>query len=129
MIIELIDRQKVIARLSNFKLAELLKRPFQKIMLKMQADIAKYPPPRTGSSYVRTGTLGRRWTTAPIVISGLNAKVVNNTKYGPYVQSAKNQAWMHAGRWQTDEDVMKANEKTALDLVDKAIEEYLNVGS
>jgi hypothetical protein len=62
------------------------------------------------SSYRRTGTLGRRWTKKVTTSAeGILGVVGNNTVYAPWVQSSRFQAWMHRGRWQTDEQVMERN--------------------
>lgn len=57
--------------------------------------------------YRRTGQLGRAWT---VEMRGrgwdTSAVVGNSTPYGPYVQSAQNQAQYHSGRWRTDQQVV-----------------------
>jgi hypothetical protein len=86
--------------------------PMQRAVLRLQRDMADYPPKRAGSSYVRTGTLGRRWTTKVDRTSdGLQGKIGNNTAYGPFVQSKRFQASVHRGRWQTDAQVAERNER------------------
>lgn len=83
-------------------------------------DIADYPPQRSGSSYIRTLDLGRFWTSAQYEIhastggiTGVIGNAVRSRKtgraYGPYVQSEEDQAYMHRGRWQTDEMVAVRN--------------------
>lgn len=70
-------------------------------LLALIPDLARYPSPPAGSTYVRTGTLGRLWTTAQPVwaASGtglaFSATLGNATPYGPYVQDPGSQApWM-----------------------------------
>lgn len=81
-----------------------------KILMLMGTYAAKYPPPPPGSTYRRTRTLGRLWTTSdPVVtVSGklLNARIGNATPYGPYVQDEDLQAKVHRGRWQTTKEVI-----------------------
>lgn len=81
-------------------------RPMQRAVYLLQNRMANYPAQRAGSSYVRTGTLGRRWTTqideTPNKVIG---RVGNNTEYAPWVQSRQFQAGIHRGRWQTEQDV------------------------
>lgn len=82
-------------------------------------DIAEYPPAPSGSSYRRTGNLGRAWTSAQYEVSvntgGITGVIGNAVRdrrgraYGPYVQSEEEQAWMHRGRWATDEMVAERN--------------------
>jgi hypothetical protein len=82
-------------------------------------DIAEYPPPPSGSSYRRTLNLGRAWTSAQYEIhastGGITGVIGNAVRdrrgraYGPYVQSAEDQANVHRGRWSTDEMVAERN--------------------
>lgn len=82
-----------------------------------------YPPQRSGSSYVRTGTLGRRWVTEPVkhIAEGLQGTIGNNTPYGPWVQSSAFQAYMHRGRWQTDQDVVREEQQFIIRLFENAV--------
>lgn len=103
-----------------------LEPPMQRAVLRLQRDMADYPPARPGSSYVRTGTLGRRWTTkVDRLANGVRGRVGNNTKYAPFVQSKQFQRPLFKGRWQTDEQVLQRNlpaiEKDFNDAVEKAI--------
>lgn len=101
--------------------------PMQRAVLRLQRDMADYPPQRPGSSYVRTGTLGRRWTTQVTRSGdGLQGKIGNNTVYGPFVQSQRFQASVHRGRWQTDEDVVRRNEQRIIDDFQQAIQRALD---
>jgi len=81
-----------------------------RILLVLGGYAAVYPAPPPGSTYRRTGTLGRLWTssTPSISIAGsvLNARLGNATPYGPYVQDPDRQAKVHRGRWQTTDDVV-----------------------
>ncbi len=68
-----------------------------------------YPPQRTGSSYRRTGTLGRSWFTRT---EGRGADMVGHVEsagatapYNRRVQDRTRQAFMHVGRWQTAQTV------------------------
>ena len=64
--------------------------------------LGKYPPKPHGSTYVRTGTLGRRWQhTVNEFSGGIRAILSNPTEYMPYVQDEVMQAKVHRGRWPT----------------------------
>jgi hypothetical protein len=71
-------------------------------------DLARYPPEPAGSSYRRTGTLGRLWGIAmpdfATIPTGFEGTLVNNTPYGEFVQG-EDQAWMHSGRWEPAEAI------------------------
>lgn len=108
---------------------------------RVRTQIAVYPPPpsnyrmvwkserqrrwffaalRSGQisvPYRRTGTLGRRWTTAVTVSPAEIRGVVGNvTAYGPFVQSQESQANVHQGRWRTAERVAQEMEPAIQDL-------------
>lgn len=73
--------------------------PLRKAAMALVGALARYPSPPSGSTYVRTGTLGRAWTQQG---AGLRYVVGNNVRYATYVQGPE-QAWMHRGRWLTAE--------------------------
>lgn len=107
---------------------DILEPPMQRAVLRLQRDMAEYPPQRPGSSYVRTGTLGRRWTTQVTRSGdGLTGKIGNNTVYAPFVQSARFQAAVHRGRWNnTDEATLERNRQRIVDDFDNAIQRALD---
>ena len=87
----------------------------------IQNQMANYPPAIAGSSYRRTGTLGRRWTMVVNQYPGMIAtEVGNNTKYAPWVQSDQFQAKVHAGRWKTDVQVLRDNTSSILRILESA---------
>lgn len=93
-------------------IGDMLRKPMDKALFKLQNRMAMYPPPPPGSTYRRTGTLGRRWTTGrreiPIANSQrIEGRVGNNTSYGPFVQAKQFQHRIHRGRWPDDEQVAK----------------------
>lgn len=95
------------------------RKPMTQSLALLVDDIAEYPAPPPNSSYRRTGNLGRAWTSAQYEIdvnAGGATGVIGNAvrdrrgrSYGPYVQSAEQQASVHQGRWQTDEQVATRN--------------------
>jgi hypothetical protein len=104
---------KLFAKLDRAQAISTLRPPMQRSVYRLQRDMAQYPPARPGSSYIRTGTLGRRWTTQVTeTADGLTGKTGNNTSYGPFVQSQMFQAAVHQGRWQTDQQVMDRNRES-----------------
>ncbi len=84
-------------------------------------DLQTYPPQRTGSSYVRTGTLRRSWS-RDIQGDGLALRgiVGSNSNMAPYnraVQDADQQAPIHRGRWtNTVQNVVSRNESAIQDM-------------
>ena len=61
----------------------------------------KYPPKRPGQKYIRTGRLGRSWSsrgTGNLEVTIRNRAAFKGRFYAPYVVG-DNQSWMHVGRW------------------------------
>lgn len=85
----------------------------------LQADMATYPTQRQ-TTYRRTGTLGRRWTSR-INSDATRGELGNNTPYGPYVQDAQRQAHWFRGYWQTDEDVIHRREPAIRGIFERAM--------
>jgi hypothetical protein len=101
--------QRKLNSIAGASLAQVLRPPMQRAVLLLQSDMADYPPQRSGSSYRRTGTLGRTWTTkVENIPGGVQGKVGNVTEYAPLVQSEQFQSAVHRGRWtNTDEQVLR----------------------
>lgn len=84
----------------------------QALML-LQSKAAVYPPAPSGSTYRRTGTLGRLWTSGRRVVRKMDVysahvvgRVGNATPYVHLVQDPDEQTWYHARTgWQTTEQV------------------------
>ena len=115
-------------RIADAKSEKVLRKPMHRAVLRIQRDMAKYPRQRNMSTtYRRTGTLGRRWTTKVKTSQGGARGVVgNNTRYAPWVQSERFQAGQHRNWWQTDEDVVTDNEDAIVTDFRKAIEDALD---
>ena len=108
MEIQLKGIDELISKLSSINAMKALEPPMHKAMFRLQTPLATYPPAPANSKYVRTGTLGRRWTTDVDVKSDeIIGKVGNNTEYAPRVQSARFQKpiFKRIG-WKTDREVL-----------------------
>lgn len=99
---------EAVQRVGRMQVLDALHAPMQRAVLDVQARMQQYPPQRSGSSYRRTMTLGRRWTSV-VVREGnsLRGTVGNNTRYAPLVQSQMYQARVHRGRWLTDQGAIE----------------------
>ncbi len=126
--IEIKGVDKLQAKLRSVNdLRRVLEPPMQRSVLRLQRDMADYPPPPPRSTYRRTGTLGRRWTTrVQNPPGGLQGKVGNNTRYAPWVQSRRFQAGIHRGRWQTDEQVTERNRQAIIQDFNRTIQRELD---
>lgn len=115
------------ARLSRLQGMRWAVRPMRRSVLLLQNRMATYPPQRPGSRYVRTGTLGRSWTTQVQESSERVVGIVGNkVEYAPWVQSARFQAGIHRGRWQTDEQVAGQSRIEIAELFRQGVEEEAN---
>ena len=104
----------------------ILRPPMQRSVMILQADLAKYPAPRPSSPYVRTGTLGRSWTTRVRTENDrLVGRVGTKVIYAPFVQSQQFQADIHRDRWQTDVQVLERNATRIIRQFESAIEQAL----
>lgn len=128
---------KLYKKLGKVAATQVLEKPMQRGVLRLQRSMQVYPPARSGSKYIRgygfkggprtSEKLGQRWTTRIIKSgNGLTGKVGNNASYGPLVQSSRFQTARHRSTgWTTDERAVKENEKIILDdfarMIDKAL--------
>lgn len=126
MAVQVRGLNEVIALLERIGGPGALRRPMTKAVAHLHREIAQYPPStqanspangyswyergfgtrsRTGRAWPTSETLGRRWT-HEVSGDGRRGVVGNNASYGPFVQSAEQQAAFHAARgWLTDEQV------------------------
>lgn len=86
-------------------------------------ELQTYPTQRTGSSYVRTGTLRRSWSRElqgdGLALRGIVGSNANMAPYNRVVQDADQQAEIHRGRWtNTVQNVVERNERTIQDMFD-----------
>jgi len=112
-------------------ISDILRKPMDRALFRLAEKMSVYPPPPPGSTYRRTGTYGRRWTTASREIrtataTRIEGRIGNNTVYGPVVGSKQFQAKIHKDRWGTDESVAEKEEKWIGDQFDKAMQDRVN---
>ena len=99
--------EQLFRRLNNLQALNVLRAPMNRAVLRIQADMQKYPPKPRTSTYRRTGTLGRSWTSdVTNMAEGVRGRVGNRVKYAPFVQSSMFQRPVHRRRWQTDRIVL-----------------------
>lgn len=84
-------------------------------------DLQTYPPQRTGSNYVRTGTLRRSWSREiqgdGLAMRGIVGSNENMAPYNRLVQDADRQAPIHHGLWtNTVQNVVSRNESAIQDM-------------
>ena len=117
---------ELIRKLGRAEGMKHLRAPMQRAVYRLQARMAQYPAQRPNSSYRRTGTLGRKWTSKIEQGNGIiRGKVGNNASYAPLVQSYQFQARIHRGLWQTDRYVVDTEYRTIVRDFENAISEAL----
>ena len=85
-----------------------------------------YPPPPPGSSYRRTGTLGRGWQPIGPHTTGSQwaAGIVNETDYGEFVMGNR-QATIHQGRWKTVDTIASEQEPQIVARIEAELDRQL----
>lgn len=118
---------ELIAKLGRMAATQVLEPPMQRAVYRLQARMQDYPPAPRNSRYIRTGTLGRRWTTR-ITKSGdgITGTVGNNTAYGPLVQSERFQTRTHKRTgWRTDKNAIDQERAAIVADFEQAIQKAL----
>lgn len=131
MQLELQGVTQLYMKLDNAAADKVLERPMKKALTRIERYMKKYPRPPQNSTYVRTRTLGDRWSVPEAkrvdVMSGaVVGTIANNVWYGPLVQSARFQAKVHQRRWQTDEMAVEATRAEITGDFQKAITDALS---
>lgn len=117
---------KLVRKLGKVEGVNYLRPAMQRAVYRLQARLAQYPAQPPNSTYRRTGTLGRKWTSKVDVGNGIiRGRVGNNTEYAPLVQSYRFQARVHRGRWQTDRYVVDTERRNIERDFKQAIDEAL----
>lgn len=111
--------KELMAALGKVDLASVLEPPLERGITGVVADLATYPPAPTGSTYVRTGTLGRRW----VVTRGtMMRQASNNTDYARLVQDRDEQVAVHRRTgWPTAQGMVEKR----LDAIEQDVETSL----
>ena len=145
--IEIEGLDKLLTKLDGIENLQKIKPALKAGAVHIKGKIAKYPPKSianspsnptgrwyergfgtrtaTGGAYPTSETLGRKWTVASRD-RGFTQVVGNNVSYGPFVQSAEDQAKIHGKRgWKTDQQVADEEADTVLDFVKKEVDKIL----
>ena len=119
---------KKLKRLSAPELTREIEKTTRKAVMYVHGKVPAYPAPPVGSTYKRTGTLGRSINTKVITMgSDVVGLIGSPTPYAPWVISdeaaggAGPQAKVHKGRWYTLQGVVKK----AQDAVNKIFEDMV----
>lgn len=101
------------------------RRSMDKSVKLVQRRQQAYPPAPPSSSYRRTGTLGRRWSTqVRPIIGSVRGEGYNPTPYYPYVQG-EDQAQVHAGRWTATKEQLKKSENEIVEFHKAGLEDAI----
>ena len=130
--------EKTIQRFSSAprKLTELMRKGMEASLEVLHQSVPPYPSEPQGSSYSRTGTLGRslgsgfeggasggKPTVYSITGSGQNVTGTfgTNLKYAKYVIDPDHQAYMHKGRWWTMRNIKDHAYKKVIEVWDNIV--------
>lgn len=82
-----------------------LRQGMRQYLVEVRRELMEYPPPKTPTTYTRTGELRRGWAEASLDISadGTEGTIVNEVPYAGYVQGPRKFKGL-------DEDVIGGNE-------------------
>lgn len=127
MSIEIKGMAELVARLGKLAVIQVIEAPMQRAVYRLQARMQDYPAAPRSSRYIRTGTLGRRWTTRITKSSnGITGTVGNNTAYGPLVQSERFQTRTHKRTgWRTDQNAVDQERAAIVADFEQAIQKAL----
>ena len=93
-------------------------------------EMKQYPAPPDGSTYTRTGTLGKSWSKRiegrGMEITGIVGSNGSIAPYNRYVQDAEYQARIHQGRWTTIQEAAERNRDTIEGFFESRIRAELN---
>ena len=117
-------------------ISNALPRVMKQAVLYGQSQIPGYPAPPDGSTYRRTGTLGRSLTSmqgqAPGALSRVTplgnhtiGAIGTNIRYGPYVIGRDRQARVHRGRWYTLQSVIEDAKGGIVKIIRNGIMKYI----
>lgn len=104
--------------------APILEETSSAALLSLIPDLASYPPQPAGTTYRRTGTLGRTWSAArpefAPLSSGFEASIGNATPYAVYVQGE----WQSKGNahWSTADEVIEQHQAETEGYFDVALQ-------
>lgn len=132
-----VDAKAVQAKLQRgSNLSDSLRTGMKKGVLYVQSQVPGYPAPPAGSTYTRTGTLGRSVTSmqgqAPGALSRVESVgahsigyIGTNIVYAPYVIDENEVAFMHKGRWWTLQNVVKGAVDGVVKIIRAAISDRI----
>jgi len=120
--IEVFGVPEALAKLTPLEQTAFLEGTLFRAATIIQGELAQYPSQPSGTTYRRTGTLGRRWTSRKDTGGDqIAVEVGNNTEYAPYVMGQGTQARWNS-HWQTDAQIAES----ALPTIQTMIQAQIN---
>lgn len=109
-----------------------LKSGMHEAVLYVHSQVPPYPAPPIGSTYIRTGQLGRSITERVEELSqGVAGYIGTNTIYAPWVISSEAvggrgpQARVHQGRWWTLQGVVERSAANVQKIFERVVDDIL----
>lgn len=99
---------------------------FDSTIPQLVADVRTYDaPPVPG--YSRTMNLANSWKyNLKRSFSNASASITSSAPYSGYVRGSTTQAWMHRGRWRTDQQIAADHEHAIIDALENAFSRRIN---
>jgi len=117
---------KAMKKLGKGTAVSMLRKPMRDGLALLKKDRKVYAPERPNQTYARTGRLGKNVRgETQTTQNGLVGRIKNETPYKPYVHQRPDQAWMHRGRWLTDDDIVTRNQAAIVAGFERAIKKAL----
>lgn len=124
--IEIVGLQPLIAKLGKLEdLLSELAEPTRELLELLKLKMQEYPPPPSGSKYIRTYNLRNSWQENIILSGSVLGTLQSDIRYGPYVQDMEQQAAIHQGRWQTIQSVSRETEDEAVEIYESYLKELI----
>jgi len=134
--ITLVGVEALVAKLGRATAAATIERGMARAQARVIATLQKYPSPPSGSTYTRTGDLGRSWTpSTPSFSGGVILGGISNAarsrrggqRYAKWVQGQETQTAGHAATgWITDQQALDRNHSAIENDFNSAIQNALN---
>ncbi|NIV36791.1 MAG: hypothetical protein GWN58_47360 [Anaerolineae bacterium] len=115
-----VDISEAMAALDTEKMVQTANNAIVEALDPVLEAVRKYPAPPAGSSYRRTGALGRGWTKKDDAKKGTSS-LASSVPYVGYVQDQNMQARVHRGRWETVQSIMGRLSRQVTQTVERAL--------
>lgn len=125
-----------VKKLNPVEITRAIAQGMERAMGVVLQSVPEYPPTRPGQRYIRTNQLGQKIFVGVEQTGWVNRRITGwigaGVKYAPWVisreetESGGPQAWMHAGRWWTLQEVVEKNAEHVAQEFSRALKNFVN---